>query len=351
MFEFLKKKIAGFVDKITGKKEDVEKRDGKETVLEPKQTQIESVAQNKKLDKEKKVKLSLLTKTKSLFFDNVELNEKDIAAALDNFELELLESDVALEVAEQIKTELKNSLVGKRVKKDELQHYVSSLFFNSIKRAMSENTGASILERLHSINARPIKIMFTGPNGGGKTTTIAKITNLLKKNNYSVVIAAADTFRAAAIEQMEIHGAKLNTKIIKGKYGADPTSVAFDAVNYAKAHNIDIVLIDTAGRQETNTNLLNELKKMIRIINPEIKIYVGESIAGNAIINQVDIFNKELKLDGIILTKLDCDGKGGTVISISKITHVPILYITNGQKYDDVEIFDPEKIAKSITAS
>lgn len=298
--------------------------------------------------KEEKVKLSLATQVKSIFSSEVELSEKDISSALDDFEMELLEGDVAFEVAEQIKDELRNELVGSKMKKSELQQKIESAFFNSIKEIMSENTGMPILEQVKRIEARPVKIMFTGPNGSGKTTTIAKIANLLKKNGYTVVIAAADTFRAAAIEQMEIHGSRLGIKVVKGKYGADPTSVAFDAVSHAKAHNMDVVLIDTAGRQETNLNLLNELKKMVRVLAPEIKVYVGESIAGNSVIEQVDTFNRELGLDGVILTKLDCDAKGGTVISISKVTKVPVLYVTVGQGYEDIEEFDADRIAHNI---
>ncbi len=298
--------------------------------------------------KEDKVRLSILTQVKSVFSGEVELSEKDVSSALDDFEMELLEGDVALEVAEQIKGELRRELVGKKVKKSELQAQIASVFLNSIKSIMSENAGTPIVEQVKTISARPVKVMFTGPNGSGKTTTIAKVANLLKQAGFTVVIAAADTFRAAAIEQMEIHGERLGIKVIKGKYGADPTSVAFDAVNHAKAHGIDVVLIDTAGRQETNLNLLNELKKMARVISPEIKVYVAESVAGNSVISQVESFNRELKLDGVILTKLDCDAKGGTVISISKVTHVPVLYVTTGQGYGDIEEFDAGKMAENI---
>ncbi len=424
MFDFLKKKISGFVDKITGKKEEeaekklekiseeekapegivapkeaalpkrekiVEKKETptvqveeingvvkprgekpelhlpperRKTVDAPKPAEIgtELKVETKPIPKpeatvtekpretkgEERVKLSLVTQVKSLFSSEVELNEKDIGSALEDFELELLEGDVAFEVAEQIKGELRQELIGKKVRKNELQRQISTIFFNSIRNIMSENTGIPILEQVKRIEARPVKIMFTGPNGSGKTTTIAKVANLLRKNGFGVVMAAADTFRAAAIEQMEIHGSMPGVKVIKGKYGADPTSVAFDAVNHAKAHNLDVVLIDTAGRQETNENLLNELKKMVRVIGPEIKVYVGESIAGKAVIEQVETFNKELKMDGVILTKLDCDAKGGTVISISKVTRVPVLYVTTGQGYEDIEIFDAEKIARNI---
>jgi fused signal recognition particle receptor len=204
-----------------------------------------------------------------------------------------------------------------------------------------------LLDKVDSLD-KPIKIMFIGINGAGKTTTIAKVAKLLMDNKRKVVFAAADTFRAAAIEQMEVHAGRLGVKTIKRDYGSDPTSVAFDAVNYAKAHAIDAVLIDTAGRQDTNISLLNEIKKMSRVIQPDLKIYIGESISGNAILEQVSSFNREVGIDGVILTKLDCDPKGGTMLSISKATGIPIIYIGTGQGYDALEKFDAAAIARRI---
>lgn len=180
------------------------------------------------------------------------------------------------------------------------------------------------------------------------TTTLAKIAHMLQKNGLKVVFAAADTFRAAAIEQIEVHANKLGVKVIKRPYGSDSTAVVYDAVNYAKAHGIDAVLIDTAGRQDTNIDLINELKKMERVIKPDLKVYIGESIGGNAIVSQVSSFNKEIGLNGVILTKIDCDPKGGTIISISRTTGLPILYITNGQTYEDIERFEPKKIVDGL---
>jgi fused signal recognition particle receptor len=147
---------------------------------------------------------------------------------------------------------------------------------------------------------------------------------------------------------MEVHAQRLDVKVIKREYGSDPTSVAYDAVNYAKAHAIDAVLIDTAGRQDTNISLLNEMKKMGRVVQPDLKIYIGESIAGNAIIEQVSSFNREVGVDAVILTKMDCDPKGGTMLSLSKATGVPIIYVGMGQGYDDLEPFDPKTIVDRI---
>jgi fused signal recognition particle receptor len=167
-------------------------------------------------------------------------------------------------------------------------------------------------------------------------------------NGMTVVFSASDTFRAAAIEQAEVHATRLGITIIKSNYGADPASVAFDAINYARSHNIDAVLIDSAGRQDTNANLLDELKKMNRVAKPDIKIYIGESIGGNSIIEQIRAFNEAIGLDGAILTKIDCDAKGGTAISVSRSTGIPVLYLGIGQGYADLVPFDPHKIAQEI---
>ncbi len=298
-------------------------------------------------DKKREIKVGIFGQIKSVFTGEVEIAAQDIEQLLELLELDLLEADVSLDVAAEIKNELERRLVGKKIKKDELNFYIREAIRTALIRIVQNDKIFDILERAKE-SEKPIKIMFIGPNGSGKTTTISKIAKLLMNNNYKVVFAAADTFRAAAVEQMAIHGERLGIKTIKREYGSDPTAVAYDSVNYAKAHGIDAVLIDTAGRQDTNLNLINELKKMNRVIQPQLKIYVGESIAGNAIVEQVTRFNKEIGIDGIILTKLDCDPKGGTVLSLSKITGIPIIYIGTGQRYEDLERFDAEKMVDSI---
>jgi fused signal recognition particle receptor len=240
-------------------------------------------------------------------------------------------------------------LYVKKIPKGKVHDYVQTVILESIIEILSNEKQFDLLEKASS-SKKPFKIMLLGINGAGKTTTTAKIAHLLSKNNLKVVLCASDTFRAAAVEQLESHANTLGLKIIKRDYGSDPTSVAFDATNYANAHKIDVVLIDTAGRQDTNTNLLNEMKKMSRVISPDLKLYIGESIAGSAILDQVQSFNREIGLDGVILTKLDCDPKGGTMLSLSKVTGIPIVAVTLGQKYDDIEVFDPQKIAKKIVS-
>ena len=181
-----------------------------------------------------------------------------------------------------------------------------------------------------------------------KTTSIAKLTSLLQKNNLSVVLAAADTFRAASIEQIQIHADKLKVPLIKHDYGADPSAVGFDAIKYAKKHRIDVVLIDTAGRMHTKTNLLQEMEKICRVTNPDLKIFVAESIAGNDATEQAKSFHEMIEIDGSILSKADIDEKGGTIISISHATNKPIFYLGTGQKYKDLQLFDKQEFIENL---
>ncbi|MDO8553284.1 MAG: signal recognition particle-docking protein FtsY [Candidatus Micrarchaeota archaeon] len=292
-------------------------------------------------------KFGILKQIKSIFTGDVEISKTDIVDLLDGLELEMLESDVAMDVAEEIRKDLEIKLIGSKIRKSELNSFIKDAIRKSLLEVMTNSRIFDILEFVKA-QEKPVKIMFLGINGSGKTTTIAKVTKMLLSANYKVVFAASDTFRAAAIEQLQVHADRLGVKMIKRDYGSDPTAVAYDAMSHAKANAIDVVLIDTAGRQETNLNLLNELKKMNRVIAPQLKVYIGESIAGNAIIQQVSEFNKEIGIDGVILTKLDCDAKGGTVLSISKTTGIPIIYLGTGQKYEDIEKFDAEKIVERI---
>ncbi len=297
--------------------------------------------------KDRQVKTSIFSTLKSVVTGEIEIKEHEVKDMLESLELELIESDVALEVAEQIKKELSEKLIGKKVKKGAVNEIVKQAIESTLLTMISTDKGFDLITKINSLS-KPVKIMFVGTNGSGKTTTIAKVAHLFKRNNHSVVLAAADTFRAAAIEQLATHAQRLDVKIIKRDYGADPTAVAYDAVSYATAHEIEVVLIDTAGRQETNFNLLSEMKKMKRVIKPDITLFLGESITGNAILSQITEFNKEIGLDGVILTKLDCDAKGGTVLSISKVTGLPILYLGTGQKYDDLEQFNAQEVVNRI---
>ncbi len=262
------------------------------------------------------------------------------------YELEiiLLENNVAIKVIDEIKASLESQLIGKEIEKSELEQEIKLALRQAVSNLLIQPF--NLLDKIKS--KKPYIILFVGINGSGKTTTIAKIAHLLKKNNLSCVLAAADTFRAASIEQLSLHAEKLNVPIIKHEYGSDPASVGFDAIKYAQAHNIDVVLIDTAGRMHTKTDLIREMEKIVRVTKPDLKIFIGEAITGNDIVTQCQVFNEAINIDAIILSKADVDDKGGTAISISKVTGKPILYLGTGQNYGDLTMFDKEKLIEQL---
>ncbi len=298
-------------------------------------------------EREMKVKMGLGKSVVGFFTPSVTVEENDVRDLLDELELALLESDVAMEVSSEVTQRLRTRLIGMKVPKGDVQAQVQKQMQNVLTEVMTSSTAFEFLSRVKTF-AKPAKILFVGPNGAGKTTTMAKLAHKFMENGMTVVLSASDTFRAAAIEQTEVHGLRLKVPVVKSNYGADPASVAFDAVRYAQAHKIDVVLIDSAGRQDTNTNLLDELKKINRVVKPDLKIYIGESIGGHALMEQIRGFHDAIGIDGAILTKLDCDAKGGTAISLTYATGVPILFLGTGQKYEDLVAFDAANVAKQI---
>ena len=292
-------------------------------------------------------KIGLGTAIKSFFSSDITISEAEVSDLLEELELSLLEADVAYDVSLEVISQLRSSLVGMKVPKGEVGSRTKGTIQSVLESVMDSDRKFDFIERVKSL-PKPAKILFVGPNGAGKTTTMAKLARKLMDSGLTVVFSASDTFRAAAIEQTEVHAGRLGVKVIKSKYGADPASVAFDAINYARANSVDVVLIDSAGRQDTNSNLLSELVKINRIAKPDIKIYIGESIGGNSVMDQIRAFNEAIGMDGAILTKVDCDAKGGTAISISKSTGIPVLFLGVGQGYNDLVPFDPHKIASEI---
>ncbi len=257
----------------------------------------------------------------------------------------MLENNVAVEVIEKIKSDLSEELVDNPIPRNKIDKIVTE----TLKKSISELFEDGKVDMLSEIEKKkPFVICFIGINGSGKTTTIAKVANLLQKKGKSVVLAASDTFRAAAIDQLTFHSEKLGVKIIKHGYGDDAAAVAFDAIKHAEAKGRDVVLIDTAGRMHSNKNLLDELKKVIRVAKPDMKIFIGESITGNDCIEQAKEFNSSVGIDSIILSKADIDEKGGAAVSVSYVTKKPIIYIGTGQEYDDLEPFDKNKILEGI---
>lgn len=304
----------------------------------------------RKEERELTPKLGILSKLKALVTNEVTISQQETDSLFQELEIAMLESDVSIETAQFLVNDLRKRIVGKRVAKSEVQQVIKNEVENALVDLMTEIPSHDVLKEINEKQEKPYVILFLGPNGAGKTTTIAKFAKLLEKNSISCVISASDTFRAAAIEQSVHHGANLNVKVVKHIYGADPSAVAFDAISYAKAHDLQVVLIDTAGRQETNQNLLKEMDKINRVVKPDLKLFIGEAIAGNAIIEQVKKFHELVRVDGIILTKLDCDAKGGTALSLAHETKVPVLYVGVGQGYDDLHSFEPEWIVKNVIA-
>jgi fused signal recognition particle receptor len=281
-----------------------------------------------------------------------ELTDKDIDNILSDLEIALLESDIAQEVIDDLVVKLKTDLVGTKLEKGQnTENIININLRNAIVKLFLKAGEVDLLQKIKEKKQKktgPFVIAFLGINGTGKTTTVAKVANLLRKNNISVVLAAGDTHRAGAIEQLSRHAERLSLKVIAQKYGADPSAVGRDAVDYAKKHYIDAVLVDTAGRMQTAKNLMDEINKIVRVVKPDIKLFVGDALAGNDTINQARDFFQYTNFDAAILTKIDADAKGGAAISIMHITSKPIIYLGIGQGYDDIVSFDAEKFIHSI---
>lgn len=297
---------------------------------------------------------SLKTKLTS-FVDSVSqrtISEKDIDDLLWELQLTLMENDVSLSVSERLGEELKESLVGQQVSLSEKKRSFLKRALADAIRNVLQSTKMDLYQFIDEkrANGEPATLAFIGFNGTGKTTTIAKLAYILKQRGYSSVIAASDTFRAGSIEQLERHAQRVGVRVIKQSYGSDPAAVAYDAIQHAKARGIDVVLIDTAGRAETNKNLMAEMKKIVRVTNPDLKIFVGDALAGNAVVEQAERFN-EVGIDCSILTKVDADARGGAALSIAHITKRPILFVGVGQGYDDMLEFDPEWLVERLVPS
>jgi len=262
-----------------------------------------------------------------------------------DLELALLENNVAVEVIEKIKVDLKSELVDTPLPRGKIEEAISQTLHKSLD-GLFETPSIDLLSNAKA--KKPLIICFVGVNGSGKTTSIAKVAHYLQSQGLSVVLAAADTFRAAAIDQLQLHADNLKIKLVRHDYGSDPAAVAFDAIKHAEATKKDIVLIDTAGRLHSNINLVDEMKKIVRVAKPDLKIFVGESITGNDCVEQAKKFDEAIGIDGIILAKADVDEKGGAAISVSYVTKKPILFLGVGQEYKDLQVFDKEKLLASI---
>lgn len=380
MFGFLKNKLKEAISKFSKKAEEEAKVEETITTKEPEVKEIEvkqetkgflGLFKKKKVTDEEEVKETTEIKIKKktpekeeIIEEKIETKEKGFFSKLteklttrkisedkfeelfNDLEIALLENNVALEVIDKIKEDLKVDLVDVPLK-GKIEDLIKNSLKNSLEDVLKESN-FDLIQEIKNKSEKPYIIVFVGINGSGKTTTIAKLANLFIKNNLKPVLVAADTFRAASIQQLEEHADNLKIKLIKHDYGSDPAAVAFDGVKYSKSHDMDVVLIDTAGRQHSNKNLMEEMKKIIKVVKPDLKIFIGESITGNDCVEQVKEFNQAINIDSVILSKADVDEKGGAAISISYVSGKPILYFGIGQKYDDLEKFSKERIISNI---
>ena len=280
-----------------------------------------------------------------------ELNPAKLEEILDELKIRLIENDVAYPVAEQVAEELKKAVSGLKVKRfEDKRKVVVGVLREVLLNVLNAGGRIDLLELAEAKRreGRPLVMVFVGINGTGKTTTIAKLAKYFMDNGYSVVLACADTYRAGAIEQLEEHARRLGVRMIRQPYGADPAAVAYDAVAHAEARGINVVLVDTAGRMETNRNLMEEMAKIVRVSRADLVIFVGDALTGNDAVAQAEEFSRYVKLDGSILTKMDADAKGGAAISVAYVTGKPILFIGVGQGYQDLEPFNPERFVDRI---
>jgi len=343
MFKKLRDKLKTWTKKVSEKTEPVETKE----IKPPMKFDVGKQKYEPDVDKIKKD--SFIKKVTSKI-SKVKISEKEFEVYSEELEMLLLENNVALEVAEKMIKELKLRIVGKELLKKEIESEITDCLKEIIEEILIDpfNVIEKVKEKTSDQSKEPYVILFCGINGTGKTTTIAKIARFLKEKKLSCVFAAADTFRAASIEQIKKHGEKLDIKVISQEYGTDPAAVGFDAIKYAKKNFINCVLIDTAGRMHTSKNLLHEIEKISKVCKPDLKIFVGESITGNDVIEQAKSFDWAIGIDGIVLTKADIDEKGGTALSVGYVTKKPILYLGTGQEYDKIIVFDKKKFIKDL---
>ncbi|MEM1623352.1 MAG: signal recognition particle-docking protein FtsY [Sulfolobales archaeon] len=277
-----------------------------------------------------------------------ELTEEDLKKVFEEVELSLIESDVAYEVFPVLFEELKRRLVGYKVSRfssEDVMRLIKEALIDILSKVEPKY---DLVDYIKVAGVKPFVIVFLGVNGVGKTTTIAKVAKRLLKAGMKPVIVAADTFRAGAQEQLALHAERLGVPFFRGKYGADPAAVARDALAYSTKKGLDAVLVDTAGRMHVDVDLVEELKKIVRVLKPHMKILVLDALTGNDALEQMRYFDKAVGFDAVILTKMDADARGGCALTLSVLLQRPIIYVGVGQSYDDLEVFSARSIVEKI---
>jgi fused signal recognition particle receptor len=275
------------------------------------------------------------------------IDEDDLDAHLEELEFALLGSDVEMNVAQEILEGVEENLVGETRRRLES---TGNMVTDAVREALYDviSVGQFDFDQRVQDADKPVTIIFTGVNGVGKTTTIAKLGRYFEERGLSTVLANGDTYRAGANEQLQQHADNLDKKIISHEQGSDPAAVIYDAVEYAEANGVDVVLGDTAGRLHTSDGLMDQLSKIDRVIDPDMTLFVDEAVAGQDAVNRAREFNDAAEIDGTVLTKADADQQGGAAISIAHVTGKPILFLGTGQDYGDIERFDPERIVDAL---
>jgi fused signal recognition particle receptor len=281
----------------------------------------------------------------------VKLKGQELETLLWDFKVALIQSDVAVSVADQICSEVEKKLEGTEITRfEEKQTIVEKTLRESLYQVLRTEKEVNFINMVKEKKSmkEPFIIIFIGINGTGKTTTIGKVAHLLLNNDFSVILAGSDTYRAGAIEQLESHAKQLGIRAIKHAYGADAAAVAFDAIEHARARGINTVLVDTAGRMQTNKNLMEEMRKIVRVTAPDFIIFVGDALTGNDAVEQARYFSQYVEFHASILTKIDADAKGGAAISIAHATKKPIIFWGTGQRYEDLIQFNPDFLLEKI---
>jgi fused signal recognition particle receptor len=291
--------------------------------------------------------MGLTGKAKAIATGKTIIEQEELQPHLDELEVALLDSNVALPVVIEILNGVEENLTGES--KGRLQS-TGSLVEDALREALYDviNVGQFDFDQRIAEADKPFVMVFTGVNGVGKTTSIAKLSRYLEEQGVSTVLANGDTYRAGANEQLQEHADALDRKLITHEQGSDPAAVIYDAVEYAEANDVDVVLGDTAGRLHTSDDLMDQLEKIDRVIEPDMTVFVDEAVAGQDAVNRAEEFDKAATIDASILTKADADQDGGAAISVAHVTGKPILFLGTGQDYDDLERFDPERIVNEL---
>lgn len=348
MFDGLKDKLRSFredveetadVDASTGAVADTESADESSTPAPDRGDERDDEADGSEP--------STFQRAKAFATGRIIIEEADLEEPLWELEMALLESDVEMSVAEQILDTVRETMLGESRRQVET---TGELVEQALHDALLEVIGVGQFDfetRIEEAD-KPVTIVFTGVNGVGKTTTIAKLSQWLGDRGYSSVLANGDTYRAGANEQIAEHADRLDRELIAHEQGGDPTAVIYDAVEYAAANDVDVVLGDTAGRLHTSDDLMSQLEKIDRVVEPDLTLFVDEAVAGQDAVNRAREFDAAAEVDGAVLTKADADTSGGAAISIAYVTGKPVLFLGTGQGYDDLRRFDPEALVDDL---